>query len=212
MDFSQERSMDFNSSLQKSSLLYVLPFICNCVFVSPSTLTDGGPRIFKPDDFQYILESHNVERNSDEADSKERRSNIGSSFIRYGRSDPVGNVEKVFSSENDGSSKVNRYPRWKSPDIIIRFGRSDFKGLNGDRNYKRGKNYLNSIRYGRNVHIYPVEIDMTALCSDLLSNEIKELHPYEANLLHLCDILSNIDVEHRSNLDFLENRLGSKHD
>ena len=144
----QPHSRDFNSSFQKSSLLYALPFICNCVLVSPSILTDGGLRIYKntPDDFEYILESHNVERNSDEADSKERRSNMGSSFIRYGRSDPVGNVEKVFSSDNDGSSKVNRYPRWKSPDIIIRFGRSDFKSLNGDRNYKRGKNYLNFIR------------------------------------------------------------------
>ncbi|KAF3423605.1 hypothetical protein E2986_12471 [Frieseomelitta varia] len=192
----------------KSSLLYVLPFICNCVSVSPSILTnDGGLRIFKntPDEFQYILG-----RNSDEADSKERRSNMGSSFIRYGRSDPVGNVEKVFSSDNDGSSKVNRYPRWKSPDIVIRFGRSDFK--NGDRDYKRGKSYLNFIRYGRNVHVYPVEVDMTALCSDLLSNEIKELQPYDAKLLHLCDILNNIDVEHRNNLDFLENRFDSKHD
>ncbi|KAK9297021.1 hypothetical protein QLX08_009120 [Tetragonisca angustula] len=185
----------------KSSLLYVLPFICNCVSVSPSILTDGGLRIFKntPDDFQYILD-----RNSDEGDSKERRSNMGSSFIRYGRSDPVGN--------EDGSSKVSRHPRWKSPDVVIRFGRSDFKSSNGDRNYKRGKNHLNFIRYGRNVHVYPVKVDMTALCSDLLSNEIKELEPYDAKLLHFCDILSNIDVEHRNNLDFLEDRFDSKHD
>ncbi|XP_017762137.1 PREDICTED: FMRFamide-related peptides-like [Eufriesea mexicana] len=205
----------------KSSLpsLYVLPFICNCVLVSSSILTpqedDGGLRIFKdtPGDFEYVLKRHSVDSRSEDPDSKERRSNMGSSFIRYGRSDGDGSIEKAYKGDIDGSSKVNRYPRWKSPDIFIRFGRSGFKSLNNDREYKRGRNDLNFIRYGRNVQVYPVEIDMASVCTDLMSNnEIKDLHPYEARLLRLCNILTNIDAEHRNSLDFLEERLDSKHD
>ncbi|CAL7952125.1 unnamed protein product [Xylocopa violacea] len=200
------------------SSLYVLPFVCNCVLASSPVLTplktDGSLRIFKdaPSDFEYVLKRHNVDNHSEDPETKERRSNVGSSFIRYGRSDSDGSAQGAFDS--DGSSKVNRYPRWKSPDIIIRFGRSGFKSLNGDRAmYKRGRNDLNFIRYGRNVQTYPVEIDMTAVCSDLLStDQIKDLHSYEARLLRLCNILSNIDDEHRNSLDFLEEPLDSKHD
>lgn len=61
--------------------------------------------------------------------------------------------------------------------------------------------------------MYPVEIDMTAVCSDLLSNDdLRDLHPYETRLLRLCNVLSNIDAEHRNSLDFLEEHLDSKHD
>ncbi|XP_076663714.1 FMRFamide-related peptides [Andrena cerasifolii] len=202
------------------SSLYVLPFLCNWMLVSSSILTplkaDGSLRIFKdaPSDFEYVLKRHNVDSRSDEPDSKERRSSMGSSFIRFGRSDGEGNVEKVLGVEGDGSSKVNRYPRWKSPDVVIRFGRSSFKAASNDnREHKRGRNDLNFIRFGRNVQIYPVEIDMTAMCSDLLSSDdLKDLHPYEARLLRLCGILSNIDAEHRSSLDFLEERTDAKHE
>lgn len=49
------------------------------------------------------------------------------------------------------------------------------------------------------------------MCSDLLLNEeIKNLHPFEARLLRLCNVLSNMDVEHRNTLDFLEERAGVK--
>lgn len=62
------------------------------------------------------------------------------------------------------------------------------------------------------MQVYPLEIDVTAMCSDLLSNdEGNDLHPYEARLLRLCNILNNSDIEHRNSLDFLEDRLGSKH-
>nr|XP_012145539.1 PREDICTED: uncharacterized protein LOC100876993 [Megachile rotundata] len=201
------------------SSLYVLPFLCNYVLVSSSILTplkaDGSLRIFKDpsSDFDYVLKRHsNVDGRSEDPDSKERRSNVGSSFIRYGRSDPDVNVGKTLNSD-DGSSKVNRYPRWKSPDIVIRFGRSGYKAMNENREYKRGRNDLNFIRYGRNVQTYPVEIDMTTLCSDLLSNEdLKDFHPYETRLLRLCNILNNIDGDHRNSLDFLEERIDSKHD
>ncbi|XP_068987321.1 FMRFamide-related peptides-like isoform X2 [Bombus flavifrons] len=204
----------------KNSLtsLYVLSFICNWALVSSSILTpmkaDGSLRIFKdgPNDFEYVLKRHDVDRSSEDPDSKERRSSMGSSFIRYGRSDLDGNIERISNSDGDGSSKVNRYPRWKSPDIIIRFGRSGFKNLNDDTHYRHGRNNLNFLRYGRNVQVYPLEIDMTAMCSHLLSNdEINDLHPYEARLLRLCNILNNSDIEHRNSPDFLEDRLGSKH-
>ncbi|XP_034191001.2 FMRFamide-related peptides [Osmia lignaria lignaria] len=201
------------------SSLYVLPFLCNYVLVSSSILTplkaDGSLRIFKDpsSDFDYVLKRHsNGDGRSEDSDLKERRSNPGSSFIRYGRSDPDGNVEKILNGD-DGSSKVNRYPRWKSPDIVIRFGRSGFRTMNSDREYKRGRNDLNFIRYGRNVQVYPLEIDMTSVCSDLLSNEeSKDNYPYETRLLRLCNILNNIDADHRNSLDFLEERIDSKHD
>lgn len=109
---------------------------------------DEGLRIFKdtPGDFEYVLKRHSVDSRSEDPDSKERRSNMGSSFIRYGRSDPDGSIEKAYKGDVDGSSKVNRYPRWKSPDIFIRFGRSGFNSLSNDREYKRGRNDLNFIR------------------------------------------------------------------
>lgn len=110
--------------------------------------TDGGLRIFKdaPSDFEYVLKRHNVDGRAEDTDSKERRSNMGSSFIRYGRGDPDGSMGKAFNGDGDGSSKVNRYPRWKSPDIVIRFGRSGIKSANSDRDFKRGRNDLNFIR------------------------------------------------------------------
>lgn len=68
-----------------------------------------------------------------------------------------------------------------------------------------------SNRFGRNSQIYPLEIDVTGMCSDLLLNEeIKNLHPFEARLLRLCNVLSNMDAEHRNTLDFLEERAGVK--
>ncbi|XP_017880145.1 FMRFamide-related peptides-like [Ceratina calcarata] len=188
------------------SALYVLPLVCN-VLVSSSVLTplkSEGLRIFKdaPSDFEYVLKRHDANDRSEDPDSKERRSNMGSSFIRYGRSGP--DAQRTYD-EDDGSTKVDRYPRFKSPDIVIRFGRSGYK--NGE--FKRGRNDLNFIRYGRNVPTYPVEIDVTAMCTELLSTEqSKDLHPYEAKLLRLCDVLNSVD-EHRNSLDFLQD---SKHD
>lgn len=177
---------------------------------------DGNLRIFKdaPSDFEYVLKRHNVGGRPDEPDSKERRSNSGSSFIRFGRSESDGNVEKALDIETDGSSKVNRYPRWKSPDVVIRFGRSGYKAVNSDnREFKRGRNDLNFIRFGRNVQVYPLEIDMTAMCSDLMLNdEMKDLHPYEARLLRLCNVLGNVDAEHRNALSYLDGRLEFKHE
>ncbi|XP_078050688.1 FMRFamide-related peptides [Augochlora pura] len=204
------------------SSLYVLPFLCNCLLVSSSILTplkaEGNLRIFKnvPSDFEYVLKRHSVDSRAEDADSKERRSNKGSSFIRFGRSDPDSHGENVLGDEGDGGSPVNRYPRWKSPDIVIRFGRSDSKmAVTGDRDYKLRRNDLNFIRFGRNSpQIYPLEVDVTTMCSDLeLNEETKSsLHPFEARLLRLCDVLANVDAEHRNALDFLEDRAGSKHE
>ncbi|XP_054002161.1 FMRFamide-related peptides-like isoform X1 [Hylaeus anthracinus] len=203
------------------SSLYVLPFLCNWFLVSSSMLTplraDGNLRIFKdaPSDFEYVLKRHGNSGRSDDADSKERRSNVGSSsFIRFGRGDSEVNAEKLLDGEADDGSKVSRYPRWKSPDVVIRFGRSGYKAAN--RELKRGRNDLNFIRqasYGRNTQMYPLEIDLTAMCSDLMLNdELKYLRPYEARLLRLCNVLDDVDVEHRNSLSYLENRLDSKHE
>ncbi|KAG6800607.1 hypothetical protein HZU73_03998 [Apis mellifera caucasica] len=199
------------------SSLYVLPFICNCVLVSSSVLTtlktDGGLRIFKdapnefkdvPNEFEEALKRHSIDCHSDKRENPQGCS--GSFFVRDERSDPDRGKERFYNGDGDRGS--NRSPRtWKSPDIVIRFGRAGFKNLN--REQKRGRNDLNFIRYGRGMQIYPDSV-VTAICSNLLSNE--DIQPYEARLLRFCNCLNNNDVDHRENLDFFEDRLGTKHD
>lgn len=141
---------------QKSCLssLYVLPFICNCVLVSSSVLTtlktDGGLRIFKnapnefkdvPNEFEEALKRHSIDCHSDKRENPQGCS--GSFFVRDERSDPDRGKERFYNGDGDRGS--NRSPRtWKSPDIVIRFGRAGFKNLN--REQKRGRNDLNFIR------------------------------------------------------------------
>lgn len=128
-----------------------IAFLCNWMFASSSVLTplkdDGSLRIFKesPNEFEYIIKRHGIEERKEDTDSKERRSTMGSSFIRFGRSQSAFNSvdNSVFDGETD--SKVSRHPRWKSPDIVIRFGRSNIKAINGGQ-FKRGRNDLNFIR------------------------------------------------------------------
>lgn len=127
--------------------MYVLPFICNCVLVSSSVLTtlkaDGGLRIFKdaPNEFEEALKRHSIDCRSDKRENSQGCS--GSFFVRDERSDPDGGKERFYNGDGDRGS--NRSPRtWKSPDIVIRFGRAGFKSLN--REQKRGRNDLNFIR------------------------------------------------------------------
>lgn len=123
-------------------LFYGIAFTWNCLLV---TSLKGDPNgdvpIFKEssNELEYVLKRRqggNMNQESPvEPDSKERRSSMGSSFIRFGR-DESNNLDNT-------DSKVNRYPRWKSPDIVIRFGRADLKSL---LDYKRARSDLNFIR------------------------------------------------------------------
>ncbi|KAG7202405.1 hypothetical protein KM043_018721 [Ampulex compressa] len=192
--------------------IYVTAFLCNCILGSSSLLAplkDDDMRIFKeqPNDLEYVLKRHSIDARYSEPDSKERRSTMGSSFIRFGRSQGEGDTENAGSSDTD--SKVSRHPRWKSPDIVIRFGRSGSKNQNSlDRLYKRGRGDLNFIRYGRNLHVLPLELDVTAMCPEVLSGEVttgKDLHPYFSRLLRVCNLLSN-DVDRGNALDYLDDR------
>lgn len=119
-----------------------MAFLCNWALASSSILTplkdDGSLRIFKdpPNEFEYVLKRHGIEEsnvNGKDADSKERRSG-SSGFIRFGRAQAP--YETVVS-DGEGDSKVSRHQRWKPSDVVIRFGRS---------NFKRGRNDASFIR------------------------------------------------------------------
>ncbi|XP_012531478.1 FMRFamide-related peptides [Monomorium pharaonis] len=175
-----------------------MAFFCNWMLVSSSMLTplkdDGSLRIFKesPNEFEYIIKRRGIDERKEDTDSKERRS-MGSSFIRFGRSQSSFNgIDNSVDGETD--LKVNRHPRWKSPDIVIRFGRSNFKAINSEQ-AKRGRNDLNFIRFGRNVQVVPADLDLSAVCSALVSNGVvndAELHPDVSRLLRLCNGLNKI--------------------
>lgn len=120
-----------------------MAIVCNWALVSSSILLppkdESTLRIFKEpsNEFEYVSKKHGFDVRKEDADSKERRS-TSSSFIRFGRSQSAFNTvdNSAFNSETE--PKVSRYPRWKSPDIVIRFGRSGFKTANVEQ-LKRGK-------------------------------------------------------------------------
>jgi hypothetical protein len=125
-----------------------MAFLCNWALVSSAALTplkdDGSLRIFKepPNEFEYMIKRHGMDERKEDAESKERRSS-SSSFIRFGRAEGFNTIDNS-AADSETDSKVSRHPRWKSPDIVIRFGRSNVK-TNGEQ-LKRERNDLNFIR------------------------------------------------------------------
>jgi len=119
--------------------------LCNWALVSSTILIpskdESSLRIFKEpsNEFEYLAKRHGIDVRKEDADSKERRSSMSSSFIRFGRSQSAFNAVDNLAFNSEADPKVNRYPRWKSPDIVIRFGRSSFKPANVEQ-LKRGKN------------------------------------------------------------------------
>ncbi|RLU15645.1 hypothetical protein DMN91_011399, partial [Ooceraea biroi] len=192
-----------------------MAILCNWALVSSSVLIppkdESSLRIFKEpsNEFEYVAKRHGIDVRKEDADSKERRSSMSSSFIRFGRSQSAFNTDNSdFDSEAD--SKVSRYPRWKSPDIVIRFGRSSFKTANVEQ-LKRGRND-NFIRFGRNIQIAPADVDLSTVCSALTLNGVSsdaELHPDGLRLLHLCNSLNKIAGE--ISLDTFEDQAVSRH-
>ncbi|XP_043499534.1 FMRFamide-related peptides-like [Polistes fuscatus] len=151
---------------------YILICICFQCMVSSSIVTslDGD----KLNEFEYVLKRQRVE-NSDGQDSKERRSNMGSSFIRFGRSQS----ENGMDSETE-EVKVDRHPRWKSPDITIRFGRSDIKNIHPGRIYEEANN-LNIVRN-----------ELYSICSDMLVAAMsgnKDERSYIPRILRFCNTI-----------------------
>ncbi|XP_011158611.1 FMRFamide-related peptides [Solenopsis invicta] len=180
-----------------------MAFFCNWMLVSSSILTplkdDGSLRIFKesPNEFEYVIKRRGIDERKEDTDPKERRGTMGSSFIRFGRSQSAFNDVDNSVVDGETDSKVSRHPRWKSPDIVIRFGRSNFKAVNNEQP-KRGRNDLNFIRFGRNIQVVPADLDLSAVCSALVSNGVvndAELHPDISRLLRLCNGLNKITGE-----------------
>ncbi|XP_029663486.1 FMRFamide-related peptides-like [Formica exsecta] len=171
-----------------------MAFLCNWMLVSSSVLKDDSSlRIFKesPNEFEYVVRKPDMDDRKEDTESKERRSNMGSSFIRFGRGQSAFDNSAL---DNEIDSKVSRHPRWKSPDVVIRFGRSGFKTTNGEQP-KRGKNDLNFIRFGRNIQMVPADLDMSAVCSAFMSNgAISDagLHPDVTRLFRFCNNLNKI--------------------
>ncbi|KAL6258944.1 hypothetical protein P5V15_008870 [Pogonomyrmex californicus] len=186
-----------------------IAFLSNLMLVSSSVLMplkdDGSLRIFKesPNEFGYMIKRHGIEdrkEDAEDAESKERRSTMGSSFIRFGRSQPApfNSVDNSAFDDETNSKVVSRHPRWKSPDIVIRFGRSFKATSTNSEQLKRGRNDLNFIRFGRNVQVVPADLDLSAVCSALVSNGVvsdAELHPDVSRLLRLCNGLNKITGE-----------------
>lgn len=128
----------------------------------------------KLNEFEYVLKRERVE-NSEVPDSKERRSNMGSSFIRFGRSQP----ENGMDTEAEGE-KIDRQPRWKSPDIVIRFGRSDMKNIHPGQIYEEA-NTLGFIRK-----------ELYSICSDMLvaaASGGKDERSYIPRILRFCNTI-----------------------
>ncbi|XP_029159793.1 FMRFamide-related peptides-like isoform X1 [Nylanderia fulva] len=172
-----------------------MAFLCNWMLVSSSALKDDNSlRIFKesPNEFEYVVKRHDVDDRKEDVESKERRSTMGgSSFIRFGRGfNTMDN--SAFDNEID-SKGINRHPRWKSPDVVIRLGRSGNKATNNEQP-KRGKNDLNFIRFGRNIQIVPPELDLSAVCSVFMNGAVSDtvLHPDVMRLFRLCNNLNKI--------------------
>lgn len=120
-----------------------MTILCNWALVSSTMMIapqdEPSLRIFKEpsNEFEYVAKRHGIDVRKEDTDSKARRSAMSSSFIRFGRSQSDVTDNSAFNRET--YPKVSRYPRWKSPDIVIRFGRSSFKVANVEQ-LKRGKN------------------------------------------------------------------------
>ncbi|KAL0116992.1 hypothetical protein PUN28_010098 [Cardiocondyla obscurior] len=174
-----------------------MAFFCNWMLVSSSVLKDNGSlRIFKelPNDIEYVIKRHGIDDRKDDIESKDRRSTMGTSFIRFGRSQAAFNgVDNPgLDGETDSNSKVSRHPRWKSPDIVIRFGRSNTKTINGEQ-LKRGRNDLNFIRFGRNAQVVPADLVFAAMCSTLVPNEATRNTDMPLDVLRLVRLCNSLD-------------------
>ncbi|XP_057339875.1 FMRFamide-related peptides-like [Microplitis mediator] len=169
-------------------LIYGLVIIGNCILSSATILKGGDPsslHLYKTNlrplnELDYILKrSAGAVANVDESpDSKERRSQMGSSFIRFGRNHMTGTGENIEYSLN-GLSDVDssRIPRGRS-DVIIRFGRSG-----------SGKIDSMILRNNKLLKVIPIDIEQLGIvCSDILAADNSS-----AELARLCNSFMSND-------------------
>lgn len=188
------------------------------VATSVSLLSDGkdedAVRLMKEprNEFDYMLKRQAPDM-AEDPDPKERRSNIGSSFIRFGRSRSSPEISAAMRLADYQNTKSERHPRGRS-DMIIRFGRAGlvgYKKSDFDRKLRSDK----FIRFGRTPPKQrPFELNLSMVCSDVLqSNDepvAREVPTYTRLLMRICEALAVEEDEERKNYEFDDDLATSK--
>ncbi|XP_063989123.1 FMRFamide-related peptides-like [Diachasmimorpha longicaudata] len=123
-------------------------------------------------EFDYVLKRSGLQNVDDSPDSKERRSQMGSSFIRFGRNHHQGSLESPDDSANN-LNEVNpgssRTPRGRS-DVIIRFGRAGLPTFDSPRFSTTGRSQTIPLTLQKLAVICPTILTTpeSALHNDLL--------------------------------------------
>ncbi|XP_034937714.1 FMRFamide-related peptides-like [Chelonus insularis] len=155
--------------------------ILSATILSPLKIDPTLLHLYKSglrNELDYVLKRSSSIQNVDEnPDSKERRSQMGSSFIRFGRGHNVegGNENPNFLpvSMNEVDTGASRTPRGRS-DVIIRFGRSGLR--------EKLDNY--GLMRGKKMKIYSMDLErILYACPDILASaDIDD----NSELIHLC--------------------------
>lgn len=174
----------------------------------------GGVRLMKEprNEFDYVLKRQAPDV-AEDPDPKERRSNIGSSFIRFGRSRSAPETSAAVRLADYQNTKSERHPRGRS-DMIIRFGRGGLVGYKKS-DFERNLRSDKFIRFGRMTPKQPLELNLSMVCSDVLQSSdepvAREVPTYTKLLMRICEALAIEEQEERSkSFDFDEDLMTSK--
>ncbi|XP_015121047.1 FMRFamide-related peptides [Diachasma alloeum] len=171
-------------------LIYGLLITMNLVLVKGTVMRplkiDSSPlSIYKTsldNELDYVMKRSGLQNVDDSPDSKERRSQMGSSFIRFGRNHHQGSLESPDDSANNlnnVNSGSSRTPRGRS-DVIIRFGRGGLSSLDFPRHSS----------VGTSVTIPTLNLQKLAvICPTILTTPESALH--NDLLVRLCTSLSD---------------------
>ncbi|XP_043269606.1 FMRFamide-related peptides-like [Venturia canescens] len=178
-----------------------------------------------PSEYDYTIVKRGPQEVQDSPDSKERRSQMGSSFIRFGRGRMEGNLENADYTALAGEAVDNeldsRMARGRS-DVIIRFGRAESKNFRSGVHRLTRSDLAKLLENGNNRHPKlfgqgnyrpPLndrdnDVDRVSnVCSNLLSSPVDAAskigdsgNPYVAGkLLRLCNLLGLGIVENDEN-------------
>ncbi|XP_011298678.1 uncharacterized protein [Fopius arisanus] len=180
-------------------LIYGLLITTNLMVVRGTILRplkmDSPSHVYKmslDNEFDYVLKRSGSQNVEESPDSKERRSQMGSSFIRFGRSHQANlespdNSGNNMNSDDSGSSRI---PRGRS-DVIIRFGRSGVQSFNFPRVSSASRSSMIPLNLTK----------LAAICPSILTNPESALH--NDLLLRICTSLtlqsSDFDVNQWNN-------------
>lgn len=178
-----------------------------------------------PNEYDYTIVKRGPQEVQESPDSKERRSQMGSSFIRFGRGRMEGNLENADYASLTGETIDNeldsRMARGRS-DVIIRFGRADSKNFHSGIHRLTRSDLVKLLENGNNRHAKlfgqpnyrsPIndndnDLDrVSSVCSNVLSNpnDVNSKIGDSANyylagkLVRLCNLLGLGIVENDEN-------------